>query len=78
MMRKRTRIQPKISTVWMHPVDTLRHLNLRRGPAPFAPARSPRPPQASGLQPMASVPQGDDPASLHDGEFLIETSPMPD
>ncbi|MBX3735024.1 MAG: hypothetical protein KF791_20805 [Verrucomicrobiae bacterium] len=35
-------------------------------------------PPASGLQSLASVPSGNDPPLLHDGELLIETSQIPD
>ena len=58
----------------------LRHLNLWCGPATFAPARPPPPPKGrdEAFESLSSAPTGNNPALLHDGEFLIETSPMPD
>jgi len=49
----------------------LRHLNLWCGPATFSPAR---PPPLTRGRGEVSEPQ----LHPHDGEFLIETSPMPD
>lgn len=49
----------------------LRHLNLWCGPATFAPARPP--PATPGRGEVSEIP-----SSAHDGDFLIETSPMPD
>ncbi|MCW5558830.1 MAG: hypothetical protein KIT22_13510, partial [Verrucomicrobiae bacterium] len=58
----------------------LRHLNLWCGPAMFAPARPPPSPRGRDevSEPPLSAPSPKNPAHLHDGEFLIETSPMPD
>ena len=58
----------------------LRHLNLWCGPATFALARPPPPPRGrcEVSESPSSAPSGDNPAILHDGEFSIETSPMPD
>lgn len=58
----------------------LRHLNLWCGPATFAPARPPPTPREmdEASESPSSAPSGNNPALLHDGKFLIETSPMPD
>ncbi|MEN9676369.1 MAG: hypothetical protein RIS76_2265 [Verrucomicrobiota bacterium] len=61
----------------------LRHLNQWCGPALFAPARPPpaskgRDEESESPSSADSADSGNSPALLHDGEFLIETSPMSD
>jgi len=51
--------------------NILRHLSLWCGPATFSPAR---PPPLTRGRGEVSEPQ----LSPHEGEFLIEISPMPD